>query len=137
MNRDFIPIDVGAHMTPDQIETHLKKLYNELAFAQIALRDRRDEEVSAKLDYQRARSTAILSPDCPKVSRKDGGATVDERDAWVDLLIEAEKSTLALAEVNRANAEDYLRMLRQQAEIVRSLGTSVRQAYEMAGRAEK
>lgn len=137
MSGDFTPINLDAHLTPAEIETHLKKLYNELAFAQIDLRNLRDAEVDAKLDYQRARSTAILSPECPKVSRKDGGATVDERDAWVDLRIEAEKSTLAVAEVNRANAEDYLRMLRQQAEIVRSLGTSVRQAFDMAGRAEK
>jgi hypothetical protein len=35
--------------------------------------------------------------------------------------------------VTRESAQDHLRVLRDQAEIVRSLGASVRQAYELAG----
>ena len=37
------------------------------------------------------------------------------------------------AVVTRESAQDHLRVLRDQAEIVRSLGASVRQVYELAG----
>jgi hypothetical protein len=130
----FTRINPDAELTPVEVERHLKVLFNELARAQGDLREARDSELDAKRSYELARARAVLSQECPKVSRKEGGATVDERDAWVTLQIADAEEIYAVASVARANTEDYLRMLRQQAEIIRSLGTSVRQAYEMAGR---
>lgn len=132
---DFVPVDIYTPMTPVEIEQHLKRLFNELARAQLDLRRKRDDELSAKQTYESGHRKLILDPACPKVSRKEGGVTVDERDAWVDTRVENEKFTLEVAAAERANAEDYLRVLRQQVDIVRSLGTSARQAYEISGRA--
>ena len=56
-----------------------------------------------------------------------------EQSAWVeeecaDLKFSADKATVV-----REAAQDRLRVLLAQAEIVRSLGASVRQAFDMAG----
>lgn len=53
--------------------------------------------------------------------------------AWVEQQCEDLKFASAKATVGREAAQDHLRVLLAQAEIVRSLGASVRQAYEMAG----
>jgi hypothetical protein len=58
---------------------------------------------------------------------------VAEQTAWVDdqcsdLKLKSDKATVV-----REAAQDQLRVLLAQAEIVRSLGASVRQAYDMAG----
>jgi hypothetical protein len=63
------------------------------------------------------------------------GYTVAEQAAWVeeecaDLKFAADKATVV-----REAAQDRLRVLLAQAEIVRSLGASVKQAYELAGTA--
>ena len=118
-------------LTPVDIERRLRSLVNDLTRAQLALAQARDIEVDAKHALGRARRRALLSDKAPKVSR--GGATTAERDAWVDdqvadLYFAYDKATVA-----RESAQDHLRVLRDQAEIVRSLGASVRQAYELAG----
>jgi hypothetical protein len=118
-------------LTPLDIETRLRHLVNELTRAQAALRQARDLEVDARHEHERARRRALLSDKSPKVTR--GGYTVAEQDAWVgeqcsDLKFSADKATVV-----REAAQDRLRVLLAQAEIVRSLGASVRQAYELAG----
>lgn len=118
-------------LTPLEVEAKLRSLVNDLARAQATLRDARDSEVDARHEYERARRRALLSDKSPKVTR--GGYTVAEQSAWVDdqcadLKLAADKAT-----VIREAAQDRLRVLLAQAEIVRSLGASVRQAYEMAG----
>lgn len=118
-------------LTPLDVEAKLRSLVTDLSRAQAALRQARDEEVDRRHDYDRARRRALLSEKSPKVTR--GGYTVAEQSAWVDeecsdLKLAADKAT-----VIREAAQDRLRVLLAQAEIVRSLGASVRQAYEMAG----
>jgi hypothetical protein len=73
----------------------------------------------------------LLSGKAPKVAR--GGFTTAERDAWVDSEVADLQFAYDRAVVARESAQDHLRVLRDQAEIVRSLGASVRQAYELAG----
>ena len=97
----------------------------------VVLREARDGEVDARHEYDRARRRALLSDKSPKVTR--GGYTVAEQAAWVeeecaDLKLAADRATVV-----REAAQDRLRVLLAQAEIVRSLGASVRQAYELAG----
>jgi hypothetical protein len=118
-------------LTPLGVEAKLRHLVNDLSLAQSALRQARDLEVDARHEHDRARRRAMLSKESPKVAR--GGFTTAERDAWVDdqcgdLKLAADKATVV-----REAGQDRLRVLLAQAEIVRSLGASVRQAYEMAG----
>ena len=120
-------------LTPVQVEAKLRQLVNDLARAQAALRQARDLEVDARHEYDRARRRAILSDKSPKVTR--GGYTVAEQTAWVEQQCEDLKFAADKATVIREAAVDHLRVLLAQAEIVRSLGASVRQAYELAGTA--
>jgi predicted transcriptional regulator len=118
-------------LTPMSVEAKLRQLVNDLARAQITLAVARDAEVDARHEYDRARRRALLSEKSPKVTR--GGYTVAEQAAWVeeqraDLKFAADKATVV-----REAAQDRLRVLLAQAEIVRSLGASVRTAYELAG----
>lgn len=120
-------------LTPVDIERKLRQLVTDLARAQSALAQARDIEVDKKHDLNRARRRALLSEKSPKVTR--GGYTTAERDAWVDDQVADLQLAYDKAVIARESAQDHLRVLRDQAEIVRSLGASVRQAYEMAGAA--
>jgi hypothetical protein len=118
-------------LTPLAVEQKLRHLVTELSRAQASLRQARDLEVDKRHDYDRAKRRALLSEKSPKVTR--GGYTVAEQTAWVDsecadLKFDADKATVV-----REAAQDHLRVLLAQAEIVRSLGASVRQAFDMAG----
>jgi HJR/Mrr/RecB family endonuclease len=118
-------------LTPLAVESKLRQLVTDLTRAQAALRQARDLEVDARHEYDRAKRRALLSEKSPKVTR--GGYTVAEQTAWVDdqcsdLKLKSDKATVV-----REAAQDQLRVLLAQAEIVRSLGASVRQAYDMAG----
>lgn len=118
-------------LTPLDIERRLRWLVTELTRAQTSLAQARDLEVDARHAYERARRRALLSEKSPKVTR--GGYTTAERDAWVDEQVTDLRFAYDRAAVTRESAQDHLRVLRDQAEIVRSLGASVRQAYELAG----
>lgn len=119
--------------TPAGIENRLTGLVTELTKAQVALANARDAEVDAKHRYERAKRRALLGEDRPKVTR--GGYTTAERDAWVDQKVDEERFAYDKAVVIRESAQDHLRVVRDQAEIIRSLGASVRTAYDVAGRA--
>ena len=118
-------------LTPMDIEAKLRSLVTDLTRAQQSLAQARDIEVEKRHELNRARRKAILSEKSPKVTR--GGYTTAERDAWVDGEVADLQFTYDKAVVIRESAQDHLRVLRDQAEIVRSLGASVRQAFEMAG----
>jgi len=90
--------------------------------------------VDARHAHDRARRRALLSEKSPRVSR--GGFTVAEQSAWVDGQCEDLKFDLDKATVVREAAQDHLRVLLAQSEIVRSLGASVRLAYAVAGTTE-
>jgi hypothetical protein len=118
-------------LTPVAVEQKLRQLVNDLSRAQIALAQARDDEVDRRHEYERARRKALLSGECPKVTRN--GWTTSERDAWVeeqctDLAFLAAKTTVV-----REAAQDKLRTLLATAEVCRSLSASVRASYEMAG----
>lgn len=73
---------------------------------------------------------AMFNPDCPKVTR--GGATVSERDAWVEDRVADEYRAYRIAKVACEAAQDHMRATRDVAATVQSLGALVRQAYGMA-----
>ena len=118
-------------LTPLDVEAKLRSLVTDLTRAQAALAQARDLEVDARHEYERAKRRALLSEKSPKVTR--GGYTVAEQSAWVDEQCGDLKFAADKATVIREAAQDRLRVLLAQAEIVRSLGASVRTAYELAG----
>ncbi|TQS30009.1 hypothetical protein [Microbispora sp. KK1-11] len=115
------------------VESRLRQLVTDLTLAQQALAKTRDDEVRAKHVYEASRRAALLSEDCPKVAR--GMVTTADRDAWVDEQVKRECWLYELAEVKREAAQDHLRVLRDQAMIVMSLGKSVQAAFQMSGAA--
>lgn len=120
-----------TEMTPIGSEQALTEIKNEIAKAFAEVRDSRLAELEAKHVHRRARTRALLGPDCPKVAR--GGWTTAARDAWVEQRTEHELEQYETAVVMRENAADYLRAVRDQASLVQSRHRSVMQAYEMAG----
>lgn len=121
-------------LTPMAIESRLRRLVTELSQAQQALAHFRDLEVEARHDLNRAKRRAVLSGRAPRVARD--GATAAERDAWVEDQVDAEQVAHDRAVAAREAAQDHLRVLRDQASVVQSLGVFVRQAFELAGHAD-
>lgn len=116
-------------LTPIQIESRLRALVTELTKAQSALREARDREVEAEIELAAAKDA--VADTAPKVER--GVVTVGEREEWIDRTTREQWTVLRRAEAARKAAEDYLRIVRDQASVVQSLGASVRVAYGMAG----
>jgi hypothetical protein len=113
------------------VETRLRRLVTEMTQAQLALARARDAENEAKWARDAAYRRVILSGAAPRVARD--GATAAERDAWVADRIDAEQVQYDRAAAAKEAAQDHLRTLFHQAEVVRSLGASVRQAYDLSG----
>lgn len=118
-------------LTPVQIEALLTRSISDLTGAQRSLQEARDRETDAELAYKRAYFRAVLDRNAPSVQR--GGYTVAERDAWVGLRVAEEYETYKRAEAVREAAQDKLRTVRDVTEVLRSLGASVRTAYEVSG----
>jgi hypothetical protein len=118
-------------LTPVEVEARLRASISLLTRAQDALRHARDLETESEITYKTALYRATLSAEAPTVER--GGATVGERDAWVAQRCETEWASYRRAQTVREAAQDHLRTVRDIVEVVRSLGASVRTAYEGAG----
>jgi len=124
-----------TELSPIESEQAITGAKNHMGQAWRELRDARKEELAAKVAERRARTSAILGGECPKVTR--GGFTTAERDAWVERKTLTELEALDAAVVKRENAADYLRVVREQASLVQSRHRSVMQAYELAGVGER
>jgi hypothetical protein len=125
MNGEYQPLN------PVAIERKVRQIANEMTHAQSKLAALRDEEVAAKHTYERTQRRALLSSECPKVTR--GGWTTAERDAWVDEQCAPVRELYEVAEVHRKAAEDHLRTLFQQGTLAAVLAKSVHQAYQLSG----
>jgi hypothetical protein len=118
-------------LTPLSIERKLRWIGNEMTKAQAALREARDDEVANKHAFEREHRAAMLSADCPKVTR--GGYTTAERDCWVEEQCAPAREAYEIAEMHRKAAEDHLRTLYQQGTLAAVLAKSVHQAYAVSG----
>jgi hypothetical protein len=118
-------------LTPRETETELSRLISAIATAQLDLARFRKQRANAYIAYRRARTIAAHRPDCPKVER--GITTVDERSAWLDAQTEEEHSMLDKWDVMLDIGIEGLRATLATAEVVRSLNSSVRAAYDRAG----
>lgn len=116
-------------LTPVQIESKLRALVTELTKAQRMLSEARDVEVEAEVALMRARDEVAKA--APRVTR--GEFTVAEREEFIATVTRDEWEVLHRAEARRKNAEDYLRIVRDQASVVQSLSRSVAVAYGLAG----
>lgn len=118
-------------LTPVDVEDRLRQAITDLTKAQSDLREARDAETDAELDYQSAQRRVLLSPECPPVRRD--GYTAAERDAWVAQQVEELHAVYKRAKTRREAAEDHLRTVREVSSTVQSLGAMVRSAYQLAG----
>lgn len=125
MNRDY------EAWSPVDVERRLIECVNQLTKAQNALKEARDKETNAEIAYKSAYRRAMLSKDCPKVTR--GGYTTSERDAWVEEQCDQPWQDYRFAKTTRESAEDHLRIQRDIGNVVQSIGALVRTAYSMAG----
>lgn len=118
-------------LSPVAVEAKLRALVTALTQAQQTLSKARDAEVDAEIALMRARDE--IAKAAPKVAR--GEFTVAEREAWIDTAVRDEWEVLRRAEAERKNAEDLLRVTRDQASVVQSLARGVDTAYRLAGAA--
>jgi hypothetical protein len=105
------------------------KLGSEMTKAELGLRAARDAEVDAKHTYEAAHRRAMLSKDCPKVTR--GGTTTAERDAWVEDQCAGEYMQFQVAEVRRQAAKDHLDVTRDQGMLSMALLRSIDTAFNV------
>lgn len=118
-------------LSPLQVEQKLRQCVTALTQAEMTLREARDKETDAEIAYRSLYRRALLSGDCPKVTR--GGYTVTERDAWVEEQCAAHWEAYRRAQAAREAAQDHVRTQRDVASTVQSISALVRQAYSMAG----
>lgn len=130
----FVFLHPDAHLTPPEVERFLNQLNNEIARAQNAIVAARRRELEAKEIYAKERDRLLLSAKCPHVGRAAGDVTVALRDAWVNTQAEAQLWIYKTTKVERENAESYVWAIKDQIEILRSLGVLARQAFDLSGR---
>jgi hypothetical protein len=118
-------------LNPVEVEQKLRHCIIQLYAAEKTLADCRDSEVNAELHYRSEHRKALLSDDCPKVSR--GGVTVTERDAWVEQQCAAAFDSYRRWQAQCQAAQDHVRITRDVTSTVQSIASLVRQAYSMAG----
>jgi hypothetical protein len=122
---------VTEPLTPIAVESKLRELVTSVTMAQRDLAGARDAETQAEITLKRSRVAAAHASDCPRVAR--GGATVADREAWIDKQCLDDWAHHRVATTAREIAQDRLRAVTTISEVVRSLGSSVRTAYSMAG----
>lgn len=118
-------------LTPPEVEAKLRACTREMLDAERELRAARDVETDCEIAYRKAHTTAMLSGDCPRVTR--GEVTVADRDAWVDERCHGEWRALRLATAGREIAADRIRVTRDITSAVQTIAQMVRQAYSVVG----
>jgi hypothetical protein len=112
------PIEVERMLA--DVTAKMQQLRDDLAAARIAERD-------AKRAHEIAKVHAAADPWCPKVER--GGATVGERQAWIDERVLDELLALQDATTLRQIASEALHSVHKELEALQSIGASVRASY--------
>lgn len=120
--------------TPETARDRVSRCGTALAAAELELKRSRDAEVDAKHTYEAARRRAMLSKDCPKVTR--GGITTAERDAWVEDQAADEEMQFQVAEVRRQSAKDHYETINTQAMLAMAILRSIDTAFNIAGRSQ-
>lgn len=111
-------------LTVIETEQLLRDVNKALGEAVQELRDARKAELEALRVYRRAYRKAMLSEDCPVVSR--GNVTVADRDAWVEDQVEEEWFAHQVAEGARDDAKTHLQTVKEQASVLQSIASGQR-----------
>ena len=117
--------------SPVDAEMRLRAIDAALDAAVAEVKRARDVEIKRYGEYKDAKTDAILSDDCPPVTR--GGTTTAERDAWVDREARRAEREYEQAKRAREDAIDDMFKLKDQGMIVGKVSDLVRQAYATAG----
>jgi hypothetical protein len=112
-------------ITPAQIEQRLKDLSHEVDDAQEELKTAELEYFTAKASYEIALAKSRL------VLGSQGVKTVGEREDRALVINEELASRLAIAEAMVKAARGNSQRVREQVDIARSIGTSVRAAMDL------
>ena len=119
---------------PPGAEAALMAFSDELEAARVALKDARDEEVTAEQDWKKAKRRAQFSPECPKAGVFDGiRITVDYVRAWIEDEAADEELTYGLAKAKRQAAKDHHETVRTQGSLAQTLSKSVADSYRGTG----
>jgi hypothetical protein len=117
-------MDTYHPLTVIETEQLLRDINTALGEAVQELRAARRKELKALKAYRKGYRKAILSPECPVVSR--GNATVADRDAWVEDQIEEEWFAHQEAEFASDDAKTYLKTVNTQASVLQSIASGQR-----------
>ena len=112
-------------ITPEQVETRLKELSKQVDEAQEQLSAAEHEYFMAKAGYEIALAKSRL------VLGSQGVKTVGEREDRALVINEDLASRLAIAEAKVRAARGNSQRVREQVDIARSIGTSVRAAMDL------
>jgi hypothetical protein len=129
---EFEPIDLDADLTPADVDMFLRRLHNELYYAQRSLREARIKEIRALKTYSEQKAPLLLEPECPDATRS--GVSKAAQEEWIGARIPEPYWAYRGAKVVRQNAQDYAHHLDGQVKVLQSLNSLVRQMYNMDGR---
>jgi hypothetical protein len=113
-------------ITPQAVEQAIRECSNRLAKSIPIRSERLVIKRAAERDYRRAYDRAYLSAEGP----------VEDRKAAARVATEAEHDALDVADIAHREAEALARVLEKELDALRSIGTSVRSTYAVAGRGE-
>jgi len=95
--------------------------------AELDLKRARHAELEAEKAYRRAYAAAMLSGEAPTVER--GGATVADKQAWVEVKTDGPKWEWEGAKVQRQAAWDHYQRVDKQAGLAQSILKSIDSAF--------
>lgn len=127
-------------MTPVQIEMVLAELYNETVQAELKMRELLDQELDARLAYERAHVSASMDPECPRVGDTlwmvDGKAikiTVAYRDDWIRGIEIDEYEAFEMSKKNVKIQQRYMDSISENTTKIQTIAKGVRQGYNLPG----
>lgn len=117
---------ISKPLNPVEVEDIIFNISNRIAKGVSIVSKREDTYMAAKRAYDRAVAVAVLEAD----------GTVLEKKAKVELAVVEERDAMDLAYSAWKFADRQARALSLQLDAVRSIGASIRNMYQVAGRGE-
>lgn len=129
LDDDRLDYTTEEHETPVTARNRCRRVGTMLVQAELELKRARAEEMQAEFDYQQAKRRAFTARDCPVVER--GGATVAERDAWVESAAEEQELQWRIWRMRREAAWDHYRRAETQVMLAQSILRSIDRAFSV------
>lgn len=117
---------ISKPLNPVEVEDIIFNISNRIAKGVSVVSKREDTYMTAKRAYDRAVAVAVLEAE----------GTVLEKKAKVELAVVEERDAMDLAYSAWRFADRQARALSLQLDAVRSIGASIRNMYQVAGRGE-